>query len=110
MPFDKIDIDSITEERRKSVAKSIRPAPVEELKNLGEEVFHDADDPWRETFFRFIKEHSHATIFHATSTDGVHFLYCRDEDRGIWFLPGSGKGILSPRGRQMMKEASEGRS
>ena len=110
MPFDKIDIDSINEERRKSVAKSIRPAGVEELKKLGNDVFHDPDDPWRETFFRFIEEHSHAIIHHATSTDGVHFLYCRDEDRGIWFLPGSGKGTLSARGRQMMKEAIERRS
>jgi hypothetical protein len=30
MPFDKIDIESITEERRKSVAKSIRTASGEE--------------------------------------------------------------------------------
>lgn len=105
MPFEKIDIDNIDEERRKSIAKSIRAASVEELKKLGDDVFHDIDDPWRETFFRFIEEHSHATIHHATSTDGVHFIYCRDEDRGIWFLPGSGKGVLSATGRQMMREA-----
>lgn len=110
MPFDKIDIESITEERRKSIAKSIRTISVEELKKLGNEVFHDLDDPWRETFFRFIEEHSHATIHHATSSDGVHFIYCSEEDRGIWFLPGSGKGILSAKGRQMMKEAVGGRS
>jgi len=36
MPFDKIDIESITEERRKSVAKSIRTASGEELKKLGD--------------------------------------------------------------------------
>ncbi len=105
MPFEKIDIDNIDEERRKSIAKSIRAASVEELKKLGDEVFPDIDDPWRATFFRFIEEHSHATIHHATSTDGVHFIYCRDEDRGIWFLPGSGKGVLSATGRQMMREA-----
>ena len=28
MPFDKIDIESITKERRKSVAKSIRPISI----------------------------------------------------------------------------------
>jgi hypothetical protein len=110
MPFDKIDLDSIDEARRKSIAKSIQPVSVEELKKLGNEVFHDLDDPWRETFFRFVEEHSHATIHHATSSDGVHFVYCKDEDRGIWFLPGSGKGILSATGRQMMKEAVGGRS
>jgi hypothetical protein len=110
MPFEKIDIDSIDEERRKSIAKSIRPVSVEELKKLGNEIFHDLDDPWRETFFRFIEEHSHATIHHATSSDGVHFIYCRDEDRGIWFLPGSGKGALSVKGRQMIRAAIEGKS
>ena len=110
MPFDKVDIGSINEQRRKSVAKSIRPVSVEELKRLGDEVFHDLDDPWRETFFQFIEQHGHTTIHHATSTDGVHFLYSRDEDRGIWFLPGSGKEALSARGRQMMKEAIGGRS
>ena len=110
MPFDKIDIDSINEERRKSIVKSIRPVSVEEAKKIGNEVFHDADDPWRETFFQFIQDHSHAAIYHATSTDGVHFLYSREEDRGIWFLPGSGKGKLSANGRQMMNEAIKSRS
>jgi len=110
MSFDKIDIESITEERRKSVAKSIRTISVEELKKLGDEVFHDLDDPWREVFFRFVAEHSHTTIHHAIASDGVHMLYCPDKDKGIWFLPGIGKGILSPTGRQMMKEAVGGRS
>ena len=45
MPFDKIDIESITKERRRSVAKSIRTISIEELKKLGDEVFHDLDDP-----------------------------------------------------------------
>ena len=110
MSFDKIDIESITEERRKSIAKSIRTISVEELKKLGDEVFHDLDDPWREVFFRFVAEHGHTTIHHAIASDGVHMLYCRDEEKGIWFVPGTGKGILSPAGRQMMKEAVGGRS
>jgi hypothetical protein len=110
MPFDKIDIDSITEARRKSIAKSIRTISVEELKKLGNEVFHDLDDPWREVFFRFIAEHSDAVIHYAVASDGVNMLYCRDTDKGIWFVPGTGKGILSATGRQMMREAIVGRS
>ena len=120
MPFDKIDIESITEERRKSVAKSIRAASGEELRKLGDEVFHDLDDPWREEFFKFIEQHSDATIYHAIASveasyrdsvlDGVHILYCPDKDKGIWFMPGVGKGILSPAGWQMMKEAVGGQS
>jgi hypothetical protein len=35
----------------------------------------------------------------------VIFLYARDEDKGLWYLPGSGIGPLSVAGRQMMKEA-----
>lgn len=110
MPFDKYDIDEINEERHKSIAKSIRSASVDELKKLGNEVFPDVDDPRRETFFQFVEEHSHASIYHATSTDGVHFLYSIDEDRGIWFLPGSGKGKLSAKGCEMMREAIQSRS
>jgi hypothetical protein len=110
MPFDKIDIDSIDEERRKSVAKSIRAASHEELEKLGDEVFHDLDDPWRDEFFKFIEEHRDAIIYHAIASDGVHMLYCPDKDKGIWFLPGSGKGTLSATGRQMMKEAVGARS
>jgi len=105
MPFDEIDTERINEERRKSIAKSIRTVSVEELKKLGDEVFHDLDDPWREVFFRFIAEHSDAIIHHAIASDGVNMLYCRDTDKGIWFVPGTGKGILSPTGRQIMKEA-----
>ena len=109
MPFDKIDIDSIDEERRKSLAKSIRSVSDEELRKLGDKVFHDIDDPGRDEFFKFIEEHKDATIYHAIASDGVHMLYCPEQDKGIWFLPGSGKGILSPTGRQMMTEAIKAR-
>jgi hypothetical protein len=65
---------------------------VEELKSLGGELFRYADDPWRETFFRFIAENPGATFHHAVTSDGVNILYCRDQDKGMWFLPGSGMG------------------
>ena len=45
MPFEKFDLASLDKERRKAIAKSIRIISVEELKKLGEEVFHYADDP-----------------------------------------------------------------
>jgi hypothetical protein len=106
MPFDKfIDIDNINEERRKAVAKSIRTISVEELKKLGEEIFDSPDHPWRETFFRLIAENPGATFHHADAGEGVIFLYCRDEDKGLWCLPKSGMGRLSVKGRQIMKEA-----
>ena len=108
MPFEKFDLADRDKERRKAVTKSIRIISVEELKKLGEEIFDDPDRPWRQTFFEFITEHPGATFHHADAGEGVIFLYCRDIDKGLWYLPGSGIGALSLAGRQMMKEAIAG--
>ncbi len=106
MPFDKfVDIETINKERRKAITKSIRIISVEELKKLGEEIFDSPDRPWRQTFLSLIAEHPGATFYHASAGEGVIFLYARDEDKGLWYLPGSGIGPLSVAGRQMMKEA-----
>ena len=104
MPFEKFDLGSLDKERRKAIAKSIRTINVEELKAIGEEVFKYADDPWREAFFRFIAENPGSTFHHAITSDGVNIVYCRDKDKGMWFLPGSGLGPLQATGRQTMKE------
>src|SRR6266516_1020415 len=103
MPFEKFDLENLDKERRKAVAKSIRTISVEELKKLGGEVFRFADDPWRETFFRFIAENSGATFHHAVTSDGVNIIYCRDKEKGIWVLPGSGMGVLHCTCRKIMK-------
>jgi hypothetical protein len=106
MPFEKFaDVETITSERRKAIAKSIRIINVEELKKLGEEIFDSPDRPWRETFLRLVEESPGATFYHASAGEGVIFLYIRDQDRGLWYLPGSGIGALSVAGRQLMKEA-----
>jgi len=106
MPFDKfVDIETTKKERRKAIAKSIRVISGDELKKLGEEIFDDPDRPWRQTFFQLIAEHPRATFYHAFAGEGVIFLYIRDQDKGLWYLPGSGIGPLSEAGRQMMKEA-----
>ncbi len=89
MPFEQFDLENLDKERRKALAKSIRTISTEELKKLGGELFRYADDPWRETFFRFIAENPGAT-FH------------------LWFLPGSGMGPLQASGRKMMKEMISG--
>jgi hypothetical protein len=108
MAFEKFDLESLDKERRKAIAKSLRTINVDELKRIGEEVFRYADDPWRESFFRFIAENSGATFHHATTSDGVNIVYCRDHDKGMWFLPGSGMGPLQATGRQIMKEIVAG--
>src|SRR5262249_4218971 len=107
MPFDKfVDIDSINAERRNAVTKSIRIINVEELKKLAEEIFDSPDDPWKATLLQLIAENPGASFRHADAGEGVIFLYLPDRDKGLWWLRGSGMGTLSPRARQMMKEAT----
>ncbi len=106
--MERFDFEKLTEERRKSLARTIRPISVSEMKTLGEELFKYMDDPWREDYFGFIAENPGATFYHATTSDGVHLLYGKDKDKGIWFLPGQGKGPLQENGRRMMKELIEG--
>jgi hypothetical protein len=108
MPFEKFDLENLDKERRKAIAKSTRTISVEELKSLGAELFRFADDPWRETFFRFIAENRGATFHHATTSDGINIVYCRDKDKGMWFLPGSGLGPLQGTGRRIMKDMITG--
>ena len=110
MPFEKFDLEALTKERRKAIAKSIRTVDTEELKKIGEEIFHYAEDPWRDVFFRFIAENPGATFHHAVTSDNVNIVYCRDKDKGMWFLPGSGMGPLQARGKKVMKEMIEARS
>ena len=108
MPFEKFeDAEAIDNERRKAIVKSIRVISVEELNQLGEEIFDSPDRPWRQTFLSLIAEHPGAAFYHASAGQGVIFLYARDEDKGLWYLPGSGLGPLSAAGRQLMKEAIE---
>ena len=108
MPFEKFeDAEAIDNERRKAIAKSIRIISVEELKKLGEEIFDEPDRPWRQTFLSLIAENPGATFYHASAGEGVIFLYSRDNDKGLWYLPGSGLGPLSEGGRQLMRKAIE---
>ena len=109
MPFEKFeDAEAIDNERRKAIAKSIRIISVEELKKLGEEIFDSPDRPLRQTFLSLIVVHPGATFYHASVGEGVIFLYSQDQDKGLWYLPGSGLGRLPEGGRQMMKEAIAG--
>jgi len=108
MPFEKFDLENLDKERRKGIASSIRTISVEELKAIGEQIFRYADDPWREAFFKFIAQNSGATFHRAVMSDGVNIVYCRDKDKGIWFLPGSGLGPLQATGRKVMSDIIRG--
>ena len=108
MPSENLNMDELTEDRRKALAASIHTISVEELKTLGEGLFPNFDHPWRTTFFDFIKENSGATFHHATTHDSVHIIYCGAKDKGMWFLPGSGKGPLQAKGLAIMKQLAAG--
>ena len=57
--------------------------------------------------FQFIAEHPGATFHHASAGEGVIFVYSRDGDKGLWYLPGSGLGPLPQEARQLMRKAIE---
>ena len=88
--------------------KSIRIISVEELKKLGEEIFDEPDRPWRQTFLSVVTENPGAAFYHASAGKVVIFLYFRDDDKGLWYLPGSSIGPLSEGGRQLMRRESRG--
>ncbi|HEY3901721.1 MAG TPA: hypothetical protein VGM54_24120 [Chthoniobacter sp.] len=101
---DNLDINSITEARRKAVEKTIKSIHVEEIRTLIDEIFPYHDDPYRERFSEFLKENSGCSFFHATTNDPVHILYCSGKDKGIWFLPGSGVGVLQEKALSILKD------
>ena len=109
MPFDTVNMEEITEARRKAIAASIRTISTEELKTLGERLFPFIDHPWREKFFTFITENTGATFYHAIAHDGVQIVYCPSKDKGIWFMPGVGNGPMQAKGRAILKQIVEGR-
>ena len=109
MPFDTVNLDEITEARRKAIKESIRPISIEELKALGEQLFPFVGDAWRDKYFAFLEENRGATFHHATAHDGVQIIYCNAQDKGMWFLPGTGMGPMQPKGLAILKQIVEGR-
>ena len=92
------------ENRRKMIRETIRRATLDELKELGAQQFPVATDPWCEKYNAFLKEHVNARFYRAKSPEGAIVLYCRDGEKGIWFLPGLGTGIVQPRGLAILRE------
>jgi hypothetical protein len=99
-----MNFEEILNRRREAVIKSIRPINTVEVVALGESLFPFHDNPWREQFFGFLTEHPNATFYHADLPDGAKLLYCHTHKRGIWFIPGSGVGIIQEKGLDMLSE------
>jgi hypothetical protein len=104
MAFDNLNMDEVTEARREAIRDTIHTISVEELRALGENLFPSAEHPWRDRFFNFISENEGATFHHAVTDDRIHMIYCPAQEKGMWFIPGSGMGPLQAKGIQIMKE------
>lgn len=109
MEPENLDIEQITEDRRKAIEKSIEVISSEDLKSLGEKLFPFLDHPWRQTFFEFIEENASQTFYHATTHDAIEIVYCPAKEKGIWFTKGRGMGPLQARGIEILKEIIENR-
>lgn len=104
MSYDDDWPDNTMENRRWMVKKTIRPITLEELKALGEERFPVVTDPWCERYNEFLASHPTSKFYRAETPEGAEILYCRDAEKAIWFLPGTGMGIVQPRGLEVLKE------
>ena len=98
MEPENVDIESITDARRKAIEQTIEPIGTDELKSLGEKLFPFLDHPWRNTYFQFLEDNSGSTFYHATTNDQVEIIYCPDKKKGIWFVRRGGMGPLQAKG------------
>jgi len=105
MYSENLDIDSTMKARRKALEQSIRTISHGELKSVGEQIFAEhPGHPWKDAFDQFLRENPHGTFYHATTHDKFQLVYCREKEKGFWFLPGGGMGILMEKGVAAMKE------
>lgn len=104
MSYDDDTMSNSMDLRRESIKKTIKPITPAELKEIGEKQFPVVTDPWCGRYFDFLAKHSADHFYQATSSEGARIIYSRDARQGIWLLPGSGMGILQPKGLQALKE------
>jgi len=105
MESENLDPDIILNQRRKAVAHSLRRLSHAELTSIGDALFEkNPSHPWKEALDQFLRENPYGNFYHGTTHDKYQVVYCPEQDRGIWFQQGVGKGILRERGRTAMKE------
>jgi len=102
-----MNMDEISDARRKAIARTIRTVDVEALKKLGEELFPFPDHPWFDVYFDFLKENAGSTFHYGKTDDHIHVIYCHSKEKGMWFIPKSGKGPMRARGLAVLKEIVE---
>jgi len=107
MQRENLDMDSITQGRRKAIAASIETISNVRIKAIGEELFPYSGDPIREKFFQFVAENAGCTFHRADASEDIQILYCHDKNQGIWFIPHTGFGPLPANGLDMLKQIVE---
>jgi hypothetical protein len=106
MPFDKfVDMETLSEERRRALRESLQSMSVDELRKVVKELSDFEGDPWQKNLVSVIDAHPEASFYRAVTQEGAIILYCPGEDTGVWFLPGSGMGPLPEQAKRHMKEA-----
>jgi hypothetical protein len=104
---DNLDLDIATADQRKTIHESICVINAEEMKTLEEEIFPFKQDLWHDRYRKFMEENAGETFFYAAINDATRILYCYGKQRGIWFLPNSGVGILQEPALKVLKEIVE---
>ena len=104
MEHENLDIESITNTRRKAIEASIRMTSTQELKSLGEELFPIVSNPWREVFLEFIEENKGSTFYYARAKERIEVVYCHAKEKGMWFVRGNGMGLVQERWLKILKE------
>ena len=93
--------DEVRMRRLEAIRRSMQRVSLEELAKLGEERFPVVTDPWFEHYQKFLNEHPRdhfymARFFQEDTEEYVEVIYCKEVNRGMWFLPGKGMGVLLP--------------
>ena len=104
MSYDDDWPDEDVNERREAIRETIRRVDVSEIRALGKERFGDSADPWAERFNRFLNTHPKARYYQAEVPGGFEIAYCHDTGDALWFLPGSGMGVVQEKGKRFLKE------
>ena len=109
MSYDDDWPDMTWENRKVMIKKTIRPVTREELKKLGEVRFPIVTDPWCIRYNEFLDTHPDSQYYRAEIPEHAEIIYCRDSDKGIWFLPEKGMGIMQSKGLSIMAEVLDKR-
>lgn len=101
-----IDFETLSAERRRTAAETLRVISFEELTKLGEELFPDPAHPWYDVYAKFLAEHGGDTCYAGHTGDDVWFIYCPTTRGGLWYLPHGTKGVgpLQERGKKALGE------